>query len=614
MSPQTITFNAIASQTIGTPLALSAMASSGLPVSFSSSTANVCSVSGGTASFLAAGNCTITASQAGNGSYLAATPVSQSFGVLSTQTITFNAIAAQAVGTPLSLSAMASSGLPVSFSSSTTSVCNVSGVTAYFSASGSCTITASQAGNGSYSAAAPVSQSFAVLGSQIITFNAIASQAIGTPLALNAMASSGLPVSFSSSTASVCSVSGSTASFITSGSCTITASQAGNGSYSAATPVSQSFTVHSGSNALQFVPVTPCRVADTRLSNGPFGGPEMTAGSTRNFFVPNSSCGIPSTALAYSLNVTVVPDARLSYLTIWPAGQTQPVVSTLNSDGRIKANAAIVPAGSSGGVAVYVTDSTQVVLDIDGYFVSGNSSALDFYPVTPCRVADTRLDNGLLGRPYLSAGVARSFPILTSSCNIPSSAQAYSLNFTAVPHSQLSYLTTWPTGQAQPVVSTLNSRGPVTANAAIVPAGTEGAVDVYATDDSEVVIDINGYFAPQGAGGLSLYNVTPCRTLDTRLSSGQFEGTIATNVTASACGVSASAQAYVLNATVVPAGALSYLTLWPTGEPQPVVSTLNSDGSITSNMGIVPTLNGSVNSYATDPTHLILDISAYFAP
>jgi hypothetical protein len=50
------------------------------------------------------------------------------------------------------------------------------------------------------------------------------------------------------------------------------------------------------------------------------------------------------------------------------------------------------------------------------------------------------------------------------------------------------------------VVSTLNSRGPVTANAAIVPAGTEGAVDVYATDDSEVVIDINGYFAPQGAG------------------------------------------------------------------------------------------------------------------
>jgi hypothetical protein len=333
---------------------------------------------------------------------------------LSTQTITFNAIAAQAVGTPLSLSAMASSGLPVSFSSSTTSVCNVSGVTAYFSASGSCTITASQAGNGSYSAAAPVSQSFAVLGSQIITFNAIASQAIGTPLALNAMASSGLPVSFSSSTASVCSVSGSTASFITSGSCTITASQAGNGSYSAATPVSQSFTVHSGSNALQFVPVTPCRVADTRLSNGPFGGPEMTAGSTRNFFVPNSSCGIPSTALAYSLNVTVVPDARLSYLTIWPAGQTQPVVSTLNSDGRIKANAAIVPAGSSGGVAVYVTDSTQVVLDIDGYFVSGNSSALDFYPVTPCRVADTRLDNGLLGRPYLSAGVparSRSSPV-----------------------------------------------------------------------------------------------------------------------------------------------------------------------------------------------------------
>src|ERR1700761_8705789 len=140
---------------------------------------------------------------------------------------------------------------------------------------------------------------------------------------------------------------------------------------------------------LQFIPVTPCRVADTRNANGPFGGPEMAANETRNFAVPASSCNIPTSAAAYALNVTVVPDGQLSYLTMWPLGQNQPFVSTLNSDGRVKANAAIVPAGS-GGVSVFVTNPTHVIIDINGYFVpDGTPGALQFFSVTPCRVADT---------------------------------------------------------------------------------------------------------------------------------------------------------------------------------------------------------------------------------
>jgi hypothetical protein len=79
--------------------------------------------------------------------------------------------------------------------------------------------------------------------------------------------------------------------------------------------------------------------------------------------------------------------------------------------------------------------------------------------------------------------------------------------------------------------------------------------------------------------------------------------------------VSATAQAYVLNATVVPSGSLSYLTLWPDGQMQPYVSTLNAmDGAITSNMAVVPTTNGKIDAFATNPTQLILDISGYFAP
>ena len=75
-------------------------------------------------------------------------------------------------------------------------------------------------------------------------------------------------------------------------------------------------------------------------------------------------------------------------------------------------------------------------------------------------------------------------------------AKAYSLNITAVPHGGLGYLTTWPTGQAQPVVSTLNSStGAVTANAAIVPAGTGGEISIFVSDTADVILDVNGYFA-----------------------------------------------------------------------------------------------------------------------
>jgi len=370
--------------------------------------------------------------------------------------------------------------------------------------------------------------------------------------------------------------------------------------------------------AFQFIPITPCRIADTRNSNGPFGGPELASKETRNFDIPQSACGIPANAAAYSFNITVVPNGGLGYLSIWPTGETQPLVSTLNSDGRVKANAAIVPAGTNGGVSVYVTDPTQVILDIDGYFVpaGSNASALAFYPLTPCRVADTRYSNGALGSPFIAGKSSRNFPVQSSHCGIPSTAKAYSFNVTAVPHKTLGYLTVWPTGAAQPLVSTLNSyNGQVVANAAFVPAGTSGGVSVYVTDDTDVLLDINGYFAPPGDGGLSLYTLTPCRVVDTRSGTTPFPGTLVVNVEGSSCAPPSTADAYVLNATVVPSAGFPYLTLWPDGQPQPLVSTLNAyDGAITSNMAIVPINNGDVDAYSAGKGNLILDISSYFAP
>ena len=130
------------------------------------------------------------------------------------------------------------------------------------------------------------------------------------------------------------------------------------------------------------------------------------------------------------------------------------------------------------------------------------ANSLVFVGMTPCRVVDTRMNSGLsgaFGPPMLAAGVSRTFPIPSSStCSIPAIAQAYSFNITVVPPGFLDFITVWPTGQPRPNASTLNSYvATVIANAAIVPAGTNGSVDVYASQDTQLIIDINGYYAPQ---------------------------------------------------------------------------------------------------------------------
>jgi hypothetical protein len=126
-----------------------------------------------------------------------------------------------------------------------------------------------------------------------------------------------------------------------------------------------------------------------------------------------------------------------------------------------------------------------------GALHSGWTQGLVFYPITPCRAADTRK----LDPPLIIAGnQTRPFHI---DCGVPSTAQAYSLNLTVIPQEPLGFLTVWASGQPQPPTATLISpSGDATANAAIVQAGPDSLIDVYASNPTHVVIDVNGYYAP----------------------------------------------------------------------------------------------------------------------
>jgi hypothetical protein len=382
------------------------------------------------------------------------------------------------------------------------------------------------------------------------------------------------------------------------------------------------------SQALQLITLAPCRVIDTRNPAGPLGGPFLAAGVARTIPVLTSSCAIPYDAAAYAMNVTVVPRAgTLGYLTVWSSGQPQPLVSTLNSlDGSVLANAAIVPAGNSGSINAFATDDTDLIVDINGYFVVPAPpvvNPLQFYPLSPCRVLDTRNPDGPLGGPALAGGAGRSFPIGSSQCGAALNSSAYSLNVTVVPHGTLGYLTAWPTGQTQPVVSTLNSiDGTVLANAAIVPAGVGGAVSFFGSHDTDLVVDINGYFAPPSDGGLNFYPATPCRLVDTRGPDGTFGGPSINGQTTrsfrledSTCILPSTALVYSLNMTVVPqAPILGYLSTWPAGGTQPVVSTLNAlKGQVVANAAIMPAgAGGAIDVFVTDTAQIVIDTNGYF--
>ncbi len=405
-SVQTITFNSIGSQVVGTPLVLSATASSGLAVTYASSTTSICTVSGSKATFLAPGTCSITASQAGNKTYAAAAPVTQSFTVLQTQTISFGTIATQTAGTPLTLTAVATSGLPVSYTSSTAAICTVSGNTASLLAPGTCTIVASQPGNSAYAPAASVSRSFSVVATQSITFGPVASQLVGTPLTLTASATSGLTISYSSSTTSVCTVSGSKATFKAAGACTITASQAGNAAYAAAQPVSQTFSVLQ-TQTISFGTI-PTQTGGTQLTLGAAASSTLpvsyssstpsvctVSGSTATLLAAGGTCTITA---SQSGNATFAPAPSVSRSFKVLATQT----IAFGSIATQKVGKALtLAAAASSGLAVSYVSSTTSVCTISG-------SVAKFAVAGTCTITASQAGNGTYAA---AAPVAQSFSV-----------------------------------------------------------------------------------------------------------------------------------------------------------------------------------------------------------
>ena len=272
---QTITFGSLGAKLMtDADFGAGATASSGLSISLASSNTAVATIVSGQIHIVGAGTTTITASQVGDGNYNAAPDVSQTLTVNKvSQTITFGSLASKlTTDADFSAGATASSGLTVSLSSSNTAVATIVSGQIHIVGAGTTTITASQAGNTIYSAATDVSQALTVANvalAQTITFNTLAPKTYGdADFSAGATASSGLTISLASSNTSVATIVSGLIHIVGAGTSTITASQAGNTDYNAASNVTQTLTVNKQSQTITFSALSTKITTDADFSAG----------------------------------------------------------------------------------------------------------------------------------------------------------------------------------------------------------------------------------------------------------------------------------------------------------------------------------------------------------
>ena len=379
---QTISFGTAPSVLVGGTGTVSATATSGLSVTYTSQTTGVCTISGSTVTGVTIGTCQIAANQSGNSNWNAASQATQNITISkANQTITFGAAPTITFGGTGTVSATGGgSGLPVTFSSQTTGVCTVSGSLVTSVTAGTCTIAANQAGNASYNAATQVTQNITInKANQTISFGSAPSVVVGGTGTVSATASSGLSVTYTSQTTGVCTVSGSTVTGVTPGTCTIAADQAGGINYNAATQVTQNITVGKGSQTLSFgsAPRVVVGGTGTVSATGGASGNAVTFSSTTTGVctvsgstvtgVTAGTCTIAADQ-AGNANYNAATQATQN-ITVGKGSQTlsfgsSPVI-VINGTGTVSAT------GGNSGNAVTFTSQTTGFCTVSGSTVTG---------------------------------------------------------------------------------------------------------------------------------------------------------------------------------------------------------------------------------------------------
>lgn len=374
-----------------------------------------------------------------------------------------------------------------------------------------------------------------------------------------------------------------------------------------------------------FVPVSPARLADTRagaktVDGANAGTGRVTQGSTLELVVAGRG-GVAATARAVALNVTAVDGGADGFVTVFPCGSPRPTASNLNfASAGVVPNAVIVKVGDGGRVCLFVSQATDLVVDVNGWFPDLSR----YHALNPARVLETRAGLTTADGQQQGGGPNAGGSVLelqvAGRVGVPggTGASAVALNVTALGAALAGFVTVFPCGSGRPTASSLNvAPGAVVANLVVASLGVGGKVCIFTQTTMELVVDVNGWF-PTGSSFTSL---VPARLLETRSGLSTIDGeanglglrdkggVTVLQVTGRG-GVPAGAATVVLNVTAIDPQAGAFVTVYPCGIEPPLASNVNVVPGQTVPNAVIVRLGGGglVCLFTSQQMHLVVDV------
>ncbi len=253
----------------------------------------------------------------------------------------------------------------------------------------------------------------------------------------------------------------------------------------------------------------PVRLLDTRPGASACFTPETALqGDSATSQIGTTICDgalIPTGAMALVGNATTVSPQANGFLTLYPADSARPLIASANFQPGVNLNSPfMVGLSPSGQFNIYVASTTDLVIDVTGYYSTqlndSNGQGLLLTALTaPVHLLDTRTGQSACSAPAtpMTGGTPYLQPATGVCSNIPAAAQAVVGNATTVNPTANGYLTFWPSTANQPFIATSNYRTGITFNRHFtVGLGNDGGFKRYAASTTDLVIDLVGYFAP----------------------------------------------------------------------------------------------------------------------
>jgi len=360
--------------------------------------------------------------------------------------------------------------------------------------------------------------------------------------------------------------------------------------------------------AVPAAPTTPVQVVaasrliDTRSSGSSSPGrPAVTPDNPLAVKVLGVA-GVPDSGVsAVVVNVTATRPIGDGFVTVWPCGTRRPEVSNLNiTAGRSAANLVLAAPGRDGTVCVHGSTGVDVLVDVIGWLPTGGA----YRSTTPRRLVDTRATTRVTPLSPLVVEV-------TGRAGVSDAATAVAVNVTVTGPASEGFVTVWPCEAARPEASNVNFvAGQTIPNAVIAPLGAGGALCLYSSTPTDVIVDVTGWFAPEAG----FTPITPRRFVDTRAASTLKTGVEFAMDIAGRPGVPTSAATVAVNVTVTQPTAAGFVTVWPCGSSRPATSTVNfAAGQTVANAVIAPLgTGGRLCAMASTDTHLLVDVTGWF--